>query len=120
MAERLDHKCIICGTMYHACDTCQKIKTYTPWRTLCDTVEHYQVLLAIKSYDSGLFTKEEAAEDIRKRGVDIGSYDGWPEGTKKKLDEIFAEPKRKKKNFQFKNEEPEILPILEAEASEEI
>lgn len=104
MAEKLDHKCIICGTMYHACDTCQKIKTYTPWRTLCDTMEHYQVLLAIKSYDSGLFTKEEAAEDIKKRGVVLGSYDEWPEGTKRKLDEILAEPKRKKKHNQIQEE----------------
>lgn len=103
MAERLDHKCIVCGAMYHACDTCQKIKTYTPWRTLCDTMEHYQVLLAIKSYDSGVFTKEEAAEDIKKRGVVFGSYDEWPEGTKHKLNEILAEPKRKKKN-QSQNE----------------
>lgn len=96
MAERLDHKCIICGTLYHACDTCQKVKTYTPWRTLCDTQEHYQVLLALKSFESGILTREEAAADIRKRGVTKGTYSNWPEGTKRKLDEIFIEPKRKK------------------------
>lgn len=97
MAQKLDHKCIVCGTMYHACDTCQKIKTYTPWRTLCDTQEHYQVLLAMKSYESGFLTREEAAADIMKRGVKKGDYDNWPEGAKRKLDEIFAEPKKKKK-----------------------
>lgn len=97
MAQKLDHKCIICGTMYHACDTCQKIKTYTPWRTLCDTQEHYQVLLDIRSYDSGILTREEAAADIMKRGVKRGCYDEWPDATKRKLDEILAEPKKKKK-----------------------
>lgn len=118
MSERLDHTCVICGTKYHACDTCQKIKTYTPWRTLCDSVEHYQVLLAIRSYDSGLFTKEEAAEDIKKRGVTLGSYDSWPETTKGKLDEILAEPKRKKKTMQVPEEIMEV-PVAENEMSEE-
>lgn len=96
MATRLDHKCIICGTMYHACDTCQKVKTYTPWRILCDTQEHYQVLLALKSFESGILTREEAAADIMKRGVTKDSYSNWPEGTKRKLDEVFVESKRKK------------------------
>lgn len=102
MAEKLDHKCLICGTMYHACDTCQKVKTFTPWRTLCDTQEHYQILLDIKSYDGGLLTKEEAAADILKRGVKRGSYNDWPEGVRNKLDEILAieysNKKSKKKN----------------------
>lgn len=76
---------------------------------MCDTVEHYQVLLAIKSYENGMFTKEEAAEEIKKRGVVLGSYDGWPEGTKQKLDEILAEPKRKKKSFQIQEETENVL-----------
>ena len=102
MTQKLDHQCLICGTMYHACDTCQKIREYTPWRVLCDTQEHYQILLDIKSYDGGLLTREEAAADIAKRGVKRGSYDDWPEGTRRKLDEIltveYNNKKSKKKN----------------------
>lgn len=113
MAQKLDHKCIVCGTMYHACDTCQKIKTFTPWRTLCDTQEHYQVLLAIRSYESGLFTREEAAADIMKRGVKKGDYENWPAGTKQKLDEILAEPKKKKKAEPKQVEESVVSEILE-------
>lgn len=119
MAQKLDHKCIICGTMYHACDTCQKIKAFTPWRTLCDTQEHYQILLAIRSYESGLFTREESAEDIAKRGVTKGSYDNWPDSTKKKLDEIFAEPKKKRKNQAKLDESGDVSTDVSVEEQEE-
>lgn len=115
MAQKLDHKCLICGTMYHACDTCQKVKTFTPWRTLCDTQEHYQILLDIKSYDGGLLSKEEAAADILKRGVKHGSYDEWPEGTRRKLDEILGAEYSNKKSKNKNNSET----VQTAEASAE-
>lgn len=93
--EFLDHQCIICGTSYHACDSCRQIKTYTPWRMLCDTFEHYQVYLVIREWQEGLIKKDEAQRKLKELGVVRPAiYKDWPAGTKSLLDSIF-EPTKK-------------------------
>ncbi|MEY8365736.1 hypothetical protein AALA22_08850 [Anaerovoracaceae bacterium 41-7] len=92
-----DHTCIICGKRYHSCDTCEKIKTYTPWRTICDEFHCYSIYLAIRSYQVGFTTKEEAREELDSLGVKShADYANWTAGTKKCLDEIFSAPQKKK------------------------
>lgn len=98
MAAKLTHKCIICGTRYHSCDTCERIRTYTPWRTICDSFEHYKVYLALRAFDEGFDTKEQTRSALESLGVKKGTYDDWSSKTKEKLDKIFAEPKRSKKH----------------------
>lgn len=112
MAQKLDHKCIVCGTMYHACDNCQQIKTYTPWRALCDSWEHYQIYLLIRTFQEGMDTKENLQAQLRKLGVERGSYTDWPEGTQKLLNQIFDTPKRVKKAVKVIEVQEEI-PVVE-------
>lgn len=96
MSRRLDHKCLICGEMYESCDSCEKIKTYTPWRSLCDTFHCYSIYLAIRSYQENLTTKDEAQKELMNLGITSASdYENWTDGTKKCLDEILSTPKRK-------------------------
>lgn len=90
MAETLNHKCIVCGTAYHSCDSCQQIKTYTPWRTLCDSWEHYRIYLLIRTFQEGLDTTENIQSQLKKLGVTRATYVNWPDGTKKLLNQIFA------------------------------
>lgn len=105
MSKRLDHKCIICGEMYESCDSCEKIKTYTPWRSLCDTFHCYSIYLAIRSYQEKITTKEEAQKELAQLGVSKPSdYANWTEGTKKCLDEILATPKKKASKKEVVNE----------------
>ena len=94
--QKLDHKCIVCGTMYESCDNCKQIKSYTPWRSLCDSWDHYQIYLLIRTFQEGLDTKENLQAQLKKLGVTSGSYANWPEGTKKLLNQIFETPKKKK------------------------
>lgn len=93
--DRLDHTCIVCGQAYHSCDNCERIKSFTPWRSLCDTFNHYSVYLAIKSFEAGFSTKEEAITELKRLGVTKTSYANWTDGAKARLDEIFASPKMK-------------------------
>lgn len=89
MAKQLNHKCIVCGQPYHSCDTCEKIKSYSPWRTVTDTFKHYQIYVTIKSFDSNIISQEEAIQELKDLGVTKSLYKDWPEGTQKKLDAIF-------------------------------
>ena len=93
----LDHKCIICGTAYHACDSCREITTYTPWRMLCDTFDHYQVYLTIREWQEGWLTKNEAKKKLKVLGITSPAiYHNWPDGTKGLLDSIFESTKKVK------------------------
>lgn len=96
MSRQPDHKCIICGKMYHSCDTCEKIKTYTPWRSLCDTFHCYSIYLSIRSYQEKITSKEEAQGELAQLGVSKPSdYADWTPGTIKCLDEIIPAPKKR-------------------------
>ena len=116
MAEKMTHKCIICGTRYHSCDTCERIRTYTPWRTICDSFNHYEVYLALRAYEEGFDTKEQVRANLISLGVTKDTYRDWPTLTKQKLEKIFAEPKRLKRV----KEEPALTNVEHAVLKEEI
>ncbi|MGF6375116.1 hypothetical protein M2140_000150 [Clostridiales Family XIII bacterium PM5-7] len=118
--EKLDHKCVICGTMYHSCDNCQQIKTYTPWRSLCDTFDHYQVWLSIRSYQDGLDSLEETIANLERAGVNKKSYADWPQGVKDILDGIFAQatqkkPARKTEKTELETPKTDVMKNAESE-----
>jgi hypothetical protein len=112
MATQLTHKCIVCGTRYHSCDTCERIRTYTPWRSICDSFEHYKVYLALRAYEEGFNSKEETKEALEVLGVKKGTYGDWQPKVVEKLDKIFAESKRSKK--------AKIEPVVEEVVTEDV
>ena len=115
--ESLNHKCIICGEMYHECDTCQQIKTYTPWRSLCDTFDHYRIYLVIREWQEKMITKFEAKQKLRDLGITKNIPKNWPEGTVRLLTAIFESPKKQKSMPIETIEEataPDVIPEDEA------
>lgn len=110
--QKANHKCVICGTMYHSCDSCNQIKTYTPWRALCDTFPHYNIYLIIRSYQGGIVNKTEAKSELQKLNVSKEVYANWPDNVKKALDEILDSPSYKRSNKR-------IIEIQEKEITEE-
>ena len=60
MSKEINHWCVVCGKGYHACDSCEKIKSYTPWRTLTDTIEHFAIFTVLKDYNNKVIDKQEA------------------------------------------------------------
>ena len=100
MAEKINHWCVLCGTGYHACDTCDEIKSFVPWRKLTDTVMHYQVFTVLRDYVNKLISKAEAKEMLSR--LDVSDRDNYKDSAKKVLDEIFAEDNVARKNSKRK------------------
>lgn len=85
--KKINHWCVLCGTGYHACDTCDKEKNFTPWRTLTDTIEHYKIFTILKDYNNHLINSEQAKELLSK--LDLSGKDNYKESAKKVLNDIY-------------------------------
>ena len=106
MSNKINHWCVVCGTGYHACDTCDEIKSFTPWRALTDTVEHYQIFLILKQFNNGIIDKEEAKSMLS--GLDLSKRDTFKESAKNVLNEIFKEETQTRKSVRKKSVEDTV------------
>lgn len=107
MSKEINHWCVVCGKGYHACDSCEKIKSYTPWRTLTDTIEHFAIFIVLKDYNNKIIDKQEARKLLENS--DLSGRDSFKESSKKLLNEIFdnnitVESKKIKKKSSVKDE----------------
>lgn len=109
MSKEINHWCVVCGKGYHACDSCNETKSFTPWRSLTDSIEHYKIFTVLRNFNNKLISKEEARELLST--VDLSDKDSFKDSSKKVLDEIFKDdvvakmPRRKT----VKNEEVAAL-----------
>lgn len=65
MENNVNAHCTICGKGYHVCQSCLNIKTFKPWRTVTDTIEHYKIYLAIHKYTLSK-NKDKAKEELKE------------------------------------------------------
>lgn len=56
MAQKPNHKCVICGAAYYACNDCDKHRS---WRAVACTPECYQTYLAFILYRDGNMSDED-------------------------------------------------------------
>lgn len=89
--QKLNHTCVICGKKYHSCDTCDKIKTYTPWRTVCDTQNHYLIYITLRSYQEGMISGENARAQLEHYGITSGEFGDYISPVAALMSEIFEE-----------------------------
>jgi hypothetical protein len=89
MSENLNHECSICGQKYHFCIDCGNAKTFTPWRTIVDTIEHYKIFIIIRDYVNGYISKDEAKKQMSER--DLTELDSFVLEIKDKINEILRE-----------------------------
>lgn len=87
--KEINHWCVLCGTGYHACDSCNKEKTFTPWRTLTDTIEHYKIFTVLKDYNNKMIDRAKAKELLS--GLDLSGKENYKESAKKVLADIYAD-----------------------------
>ena len=92
MAQELNATCDICGKKYHICSSCKEVKSFTPWRTVTDTMQHYLIFLALSEYTKTK-DKEKAKEELSK--CDLSELDTFNENIKIAIKEIMAEGKEK-------------------------
>lgn len=85
--------CSICGNGYHICKSCLQQKTFKPWRTVTDSIEHYKIYLAIHGYTISN-DKEKAKNELE--GCDLSDLDNFNPEIKSVIKKIMAEPKKTK------------------------
>ena len=90
MSQELNATCDICGKKYHICSSCKEVKSFTPWRTVTDTMQHYIIFLALSEYTKTK-DKEKAKEELSK--CDLSELDTFNENSKSAIKEIMAEEK---------------------------
>ena len=90
MSQELNATCDICGKKYHICSSCKEVKSFTPWRTVTDTMQHYLIFLALSEYTKTK-DKEKAKEELSK--CDLSELDTFNENIKTVIKEIMAEEK---------------------------
>lgn len=91
--QNTNANCSICGKPYKVCRTCAEQKTFKPWRTVTDTIEHYKIYMAIHGYTVSN-NKEKAKDDLGKCNLD--GMDGFRPEIKEIIREILVKPKVKK------------------------
>ena len=92
MSQELNATCDICGKKYHICSSCKEVKSFTPWRTVTDTMQHYIIFLALSEYTKTK-DKEKAKEELSK--CDLSELDTFNENIKTAIKEIMADGKEK-------------------------
>jgi hypothetical protein len=89
MKSKINHYCCVCGIGYNSCDHCNGVKSYTPWRILTDSIDHYKIYIIVCDYRDKKITKDKAKEMLSH--VDITGWETFKEGTKNLIAEIFQE-----------------------------
>jgi len=95
MQEYLNHTCSICGLKYHACDDCKDTKSFTPWRSIVDSIEHYKIYLIIRDYNNNYIDKLQAKYQLSNR--DLEGLENFVPEIRLKIEEIIKEENNAKK-----------------------
>lgn len=88
MAEYLNAKCAICDKKYHLCKTCEDVKTFSPWRTVTDTIDCYKIFLVLSEYTK---TKNKVQAKKELSTCSLKEKDTFAPHIKAAIDEIMAE-----------------------------
>lgn len=95
MSEQNNAICSVCGKGYHVCKSCLEQKTFKPWRTVTDTIEHYKIYLAIHSYTVSK-RKGQAKSELKQ--CDLSELESFLPEIKSAISEIMSEPAEKERS----------------------
>ena len=93
MSEPLNGVCDICGKRYSVCKSCQNIRSFKPWRTITDTLEHYKIFIALSGFTK-TGDKKEAKEQLSH--CDLSEMETFPDRIKNTIKDIIAEDTEEK------------------------
>lgn len=88
MAESFNHTCSICGAGYNACSGCMDVKSYAPWRTIVDNIEHYRIFMVLRDYNNQCMDKSLAKEQLVK--CNLAGLDDFIPEVKNIINEILS------------------------------
>lgn len=52
--ERKNKICPVCLTEYQVCNSCNRINSYTPWRSVTDTIDCFRIHIFITNLEHGV------------------------------------------------------------------
>lgn len=84
----LNAVCTVCGGKYHVCNDCRNTRTFTPWRTVADSMNCYRIYLILLDYTNGYLDARAAGE--RLKGCDLSGMETFAEHIRKAIREILA------------------------------
>jgi hypothetical protein len=99
------NECCVCGKNYEVCVSCQNIKNLNPWRTICDTEEHYQVYVVVKDYNTKKITANDAKTMLENVNFDVNTISEYKDNVQKSLREIFRTRVNKKSEHKITENE---------------
>jgi len=86
-------KCAICGKDYEVCNSCLEQKTFKPWRTVTESIEHYKIYLVIHGYT---ISKNKETAKAALQNCNLSGQENFLPEIRAVIKEIMAEPKAKK------------------------
>ena len=89
--NKINAYCSICGEGYHVCRSCLDQKTFKPWRSVTDSIEHYKIYLALHGYTLSK-NKEEAKKDLDS--CDLSDLENFKPEIQSVIKEIMTENKK--------------------------
>lgn len=116
MSKEINHWCVVCGKGYHACDSCNETKSFTPWRALTDSIEHFKIFTVLKDFNNKLISKKEARELLSN--VDLSDKDSFKDSAKSVLAEIYKDDVVETKNTKKKNKVVAETEVTESNTEE--
>lgn len=92
-------ECVICGNKYRVCPTCEKVTTFSPWRTLVCCVDEYMIYSTLSQYDNDK-NADVAANKLDHVGVSKKTMANYKLSVRKQITEIYKRrtTKENKKN----------------------
>lgn len=77
--------CAICGQGYHVCNSCLEQKSFKPWRSIVDSIDHYRIYLAIHGYTT---SKDKNKAKLELQKCDLSDLDNFRTEIKNVINEI--------------------------------
>lgn len=86
MAENnINAYCKVCGAGYHVCNSCLSQKSFRPWRTIADSIDHFRIYTAIHGYTVSQ-NKAEAKDKLMQ--CDLSRLEDFKPEIKSIIEEI--------------------------------
>lgn len=93
-SNNINAHCRICGKGYHICNSCTDQKTFKPWRTVTDTINHYKIYMAIHGYT---LSKDSKKAKTELECCDLFDIENFIPEIKSVIEEIMKNTKSKVK-----------------------
>lgn len=106
MAENnINAFCKICGSGYHVCNSCMSQKTFKPWRSVTDSIDHYKIYLAIHGYTISN-NREKAKKELEE--CNLSGFDFFKAEIKDAIEDIIGDNKKTKVSSRKRKEYVEV------------